>query len=101
MPTVRYFAALAWLVAHSCSSPSRGDRYSWVRPSSAACRWGSPVPPHHTSPFGLLASALTWAKVSPELLRVIATLMPVALVNSALTSWHDSICGLQYSERFP
>ncbi len=72
-----------------------GDLYSTVRPSSAACRCGSPVPPHHTSPFGLRASALIWAKVSPELLRVMATWIPVSLENSFTTNWHHSICGLQ------
>jgi len=38
---------------------------------------------------------LIWAKVSPELLRVIATSIPVALVNSSTITWHHSICGLQ------
>ena len=38
-----------------------GDSYWIVRPSSAACICGSPVPPHQMSPRGLLASACTWA----------------------------------------
>jgi hypothetical protein len=42
------------------------------------------------SPFGLAASAFTCAKVSPELLRVIATVMPVAFWNSLTMSWHHS-----------
>ncbi len=95
MPTVLWPDASAWLTAQSRSSASIGDWYSSVRPSSAACRCGSPVPPHQTSPRGFCSSALIWAKVSPELFLVIATSIPVALVNSSTITWHHSICGLQ------
>ncbi|HQX84812.1 MAG TPA: hypothetical protein PKV23_04925, partial [Aestuariivirga sp.] len=33
-----------------------------------------------------------WAKVSPELFRVIATVMPVAFWNSLTMLWHHSSC---------
>ena len=33
------------------------DRHSAVKSSAAACKWGSPVPPHHTSKRGLRDSA--------------------------------------------
>ena len=43
------------------SSAIFGDLYVSVSPSSAACRCGSPVPPHQMSPRGFEASALSCA----------------------------------------
>jgi hypothetical protein len=64
-----------------CAQPSSAEvsaPEATVRPSLAAMRCGSPVPPHQTSILGLPASARIWARTSPVDLRTIATSMPVS-----------------------
>src|SRR6478609_2250143 len=90
MPTVRYPDCLACCCAHGCSCPSVGERYSSVRSLSAACRWGSPVPPNQTSVFGLAFSAISCASASPEPLSDMLTLMPVDLANTVWIMLHQS-----------
>ena len=76
--------ASAPTAAAACSI---GDLYSSVRPCSAACRCGSPVPPNHRSSLGFAFSAAICANDSPGALQAsVATLMPVSFSNSVAAS---------------
>src|SRR3954462_13727484 len=92
MPTVRQPDCLACCCAHSCSCGSEGDLYSSVRPCSAACRGGSPVPPNQTSVLGLSFSAVSWARASPEPFICTLTLAPVVRAYTVEIMLHHSAC---------
>ena len=53
------------------------------------------MPPNQTSPLGLAAAAVTWARVSPDPFKVSPTRMPVWRWNSLATAWHHSAWTLQ------
>src|SRR5207237_9830120 len=101
MPTVLYFDCSACLTAHSCSSARFGDLYSSVRPSSAACKCGSPVPAYQTSYLGFAFSAASCAIDSPEPFWVRPTLMPVSFVNCAASASHQGMGTLQMTLTCP
>jgi hypothetical protein len=50
---------------------------------------------------GFWASAFTWAKISPELLRVMETLMPVSRSKAPTMARHHSSCTPQYITSAP
>src|SRR5436190_12637633 len=70
-------------------------RYASSRPCSAACRYGSPVPPHQRSVFGLAASDAICASASPVGFLVCSTRMPVAFANSRAAASHHGWSVLQ------
>jgi hypothetical protein len=61
----------------------------------------SALPPNQMSVRGFCASAVIWARISPEDLRVIATRMPVSRWKAAAMASHQSAAGAQSMFRLP
>src|SRR5947209_8489476 len=101
MPTVFQPDWAACCCAHSCNCGSDGDLYSSVRPCSAACRCGSPVPPNHTSVFGLSRSAMSCASASPEPFSDKFTRVPVVRAYTVEIMLHQSACTEQMTLIWP